>query len=199
MEPGDYRITSGVRLKDGTVLGRLTYCVVAEQAETEVTLTFPAPSQHIPVYGTPDSQTPLWRADGTATTLGALCQGAQGAMIAWLEPDREPSKHLLRETGELAETFDVLGIPVVFVLGSEEGAPAPAVPEAAVAGLPEGAVFAGDPGHSALRRLTDAGIPLGSGGFPHLYALDREGNIRYVQSGYKPGSGKEALQVLSDL
>ncbi|MCH1642389.1 transglutaminase-like domain-containing protein [Paenibacillus timonensis] len=199
VEPGGYRITSGVRLKDGTVLGRLTYCVVAEQAETEVTLTFPAPSQHIPVYGIPDSQTPLWRADGTATTLGALCQGAQGAMIAWLEPDREPSKHLLRETGELAETFDVLGIPVVFVLGSEEGAPAPAVPEAAVAGLPEGAVFAGDPGHSALRRLTDAGIPLGSGGFPHLYALDREGNIRYVQSGYKPGSGKEALQVLSDL
>ncbi|MCK8485650.1 hypothetical protein M0651_00500 [Paenibacillus sp. MBLB2552] len=65
--------------------------------------------------------------------------------------------------------------------------------------MPGGTVFASDPGHSALRRLTDAGIPLGSGGFPHLFALDREGKIRYVQSGYKPGSGKEALQVLSDL
>ncbi|MBW4838568.1 MAG: transglutaminase-like domain-containing protein, partial [Paenibacillaceae bacterium] len=199
VEPGDYRITSGVRLKDGTVLGRLTYCHVAEQAETEVSLTYPAPSRHLPVYGTLDSQTALWRTDGTETTIGALTGRDRGAMIAWLEPDREPSKHLLRETGELAETFDVLGIPVIFVLGGDEGKPTPAAPDLPSASLPGGTVFASDPGHSALRRLTDAGIPLGSGGFPHLYALDREGNIRYVQSGYKPGSGKEALQVLSDL
>ncbi|MEG6589904.1 transglutaminase domain-containing protein [Paenibacillus barengoltzii] len=198
VEPGDYRITSGVRLKDGTVLGRLTYFRVAEQEQTEVTLTFPAPSRHIPVYGSPDPKTPLWKADGTEITLGALCQGPRGAMIAWLEPEREPSKHLLRETGELAETFDALGIPVVFVLGREEDSPAPAIPEAA-AGLPNRAVFAGDPSHRALRRFTDAGIRLGSGGFPHLFVLDPEGNVRYVQSGYKPGSGKEALQILSDL
>ncbi|WP_059046877.1 transglutaminase domain-containing protein [Paenibacillus rubinfantis] len=199
VEPGDYRITSGVRLKDGTVLGRMTYCRVAEYAETEVMLGFPAPSLYIPVYGTPDPQIPLWRADGTTTTLGALCQGERGAMVAWLEPDREPSKHLLRETGELAETFDVLGIPVVFVLGSDEGKPAPTPPDSSAAGLPGGTVFVGDSGHAALQRLTDAGISLGSGGFPHLFALDREGNIRYMQSGYKPGSGKEALQVLSEL
>lgn len=199
VEPGDYRITSGVRLKDGTVLGRLAYCRVDGQAETEVTLAFPAPSRHLPAYGMPDPQTPLRRADGSPTTLGALCQGGRGAMIAWLDADREPSKHLLRETGELAETFEVLGIPVIFLLGGEEGSPIPAVPHAAAAGLPAGTVFAGDPGHSALRRLTDAGIRLGSGGFPHLFALDGEGIIRYMQSGYKPGSGKEALQVLSDL
>lgn len=199
VEPGDYRITSGVRLKDGTVLGRLTYCRVGERTETEVALTYPAPSQQLPVYGTPDPHTPLWRADGTATTLGALSHGAHGAMIAWLEPDREPSKHLLRETGELAETFEVLGIPVIFVLGGDVGLPSSAVPDPLPAGLPSGTVFAGDPDHAALKRWIAAGIPLGSGGFPHLFALDREGNIRYMQSGYKPGSGKEALQILSEL
>ncbi|GIP50391.1 transglutaminase [Paenibacillus sp. J53TS2] len=199
VEPGEYRITTGVRLKDGTVLGRLTYCRVDEQTETQVTLSFPAPSQHIPVYGTPDPQTPLWRADGTKTTLSALCGGERGAMIAWLEPDREPSKHLLRETGELAETFDVLGIPVIFVLGSDDGKPALAAPALPTASLPGGTVFVSDPGYAALKDLTAAGIQLGGGGFPHLFALDREGNIRYMQSGYKPGSGKEALQVLSEL
>ncbi|MGG6310873.1 transglutaminase domain-containing protein [Paenibacillus macerans] len=202
LEPGAYRITSGVRLKDGTVLGRWTYCRVGEGAETAAELTFPAPSQHIPVYGAADPQTPFLLADGAEAALGALCSGERGTLIAWLEPDREPSKHLLRETGALAETFDALGIPVIFAVGGELGTAEAAgrTGLGAAGGLPANTVFVRDPRHQALERFAAAaGGPLGSGGFPHLFALDGAGRIRYKQSGYKPGSGKEALQALSEL
>lgn len=57
-----------------------------------------------------------------------------------------------------------------------------------------------------MRDLTYASLPdfiseapANEAGFPHLFVLDSQDQIRYTASGYKIGMGNEALQVLSSL
>lgn len=192
-EPGLYRITTGVRLKDGTVLGRLTYASVRAGEETRVPLTFRSAPEDLPVLGAADPAVRFRLADGSERMLGELARGT-GFLVAFLEPEREPSKHLLREAGQLADAFESIGAPLVFAIG---GDPQAAVfHRSAYPDLPSTSVWAGDSDHSALRSL-EAAVPLGAAGFPHLFVLDEAGRIRFRQSGYKPGSGQEALQALA--
>ncbi|WP_059051045.1 transglutaminase domain-containing protein [Paenibacillus senegalimassiliensis] len=198
LEPGAYRLTSGVRLKDGTVFGRWTYFQIITGAETNVTLTFPVPPQPIPMYGQADLASPLRLANGSPTTVEEMYSHKQALLIAWLEPDREPSRHLLRETFALTEQIIERGVPVVFAVAEAEEGTMGASPFQE-SDLPQGTTLVYDREQQTLSQLMTASGSSSPGKFPHVFVLDGAGQIRYRESGYKPGSGKEALQVLSKL
>ncbi|UNK18223.1 transglutaminase domain-containing protein [Paenibacillus sp. N3/727] len=195
VEPGAYRLTSGIRLKDGTVRVRFTYFTVRAGEQTDVTLTYREMMEDIPVLGILDRSSAFTQLDGSSRTLGDLI-GAKGAIVAWLEPEREPTKHLLRELRELAEPVDALGIPVVLVVGDSEWT-ASFSPEN-VSGLPSRTIFVRDSTYASLPDFISES-PAHEAGFPHLFALDSEDQIRYTSSGYKIGTGKEALHILTGL
>ncbi|MCA0757132.1 transglutaminase domain-containing protein [Paenibacillus sp. N4] len=193
VEPGSYRMTSGIRLKDGTVLGRFTYFTVRAGELTEVPMTFRAAAADIPVLGSVDSGRMLTLPDGTVKTLGELT-GAGGAVVAWMEPEREPTKHLLRELGELASSYSELGAPLVLIAGlSEKAAPSDAAGNSA---LPSCTVSVRDAASAPLPDIFERPTA-NEAGFPHLLVLDGRDQIRYAASGYKIGMGKEALQILA--
>ncbi|WP_138494967.1 transglutaminase domain-containing protein [Paenibacillus pinistramenti] len=218
-EAGQYRMTTGIRLKDGTVLGRFAYFEVLPGRETAVPITFQQPDQEIPVLGQAEPQTRFEGADGSTFTLAEAVSGlshngtststgissstntsqTRGALVAFLEPEREPTKHLLRETSELAEAFELCGAPVIFVIGEPDAAgEGSSLNASSYPDLPSTAAFVLDQDGSALQAFA-AAVPLGSAGYPHLFVLDGECRIRYRESGYKPGSGKEALGVLTGI
>ncbi|WP_106769755.1 transglutaminase-like domain-containing protein [Paenibacillus faecalis] len=195
VEPGSYRLVSGVRLKDGTVRLRFIYFTVLADQQTNVILTYRETAEDIPVLGTIDRSTNLMRADGSSCKLGELI-GSKGAIVAWMEPEREPTKHLLRELRELSGEVDALGIPVVLVFGDPEWTASFSAEH--VAGLPSRTIVVNDPAAVSLPHFISEASAL-EAGFPHLFALDREDQIRYTSSGYKIGIGKEAVQVLTGL
>lgn len=119
VEPGAYRLTSGIRLKDGTVRVRLAFFTICADEQTEVMLTYRETKVDIPVLGNIDRSNNLTLLDGTVKTVGDLI-GDRGAIAAWIEPEREPTKHLFRELGELAEPMNKLGVPIILVIGHAE-------------------------------------------------------------------------------
>lgn len=193
VEPGAYRMTSGVRLKDGTVLARLTYFKVRAGEQTDVTLTFRQAVHDIPVLGTVDRKPSFTTLDGASKTLGELI-GQSGAIAAWIEPEREPTKHLFREIGELTEAFTELGAPIVLIIGESEWTAS--FDPANYPQLPKSTLFVRDSSYAALPDMISQS-PAHEAGFPHLFVLDGRDQIRYTASGYKIGTGKESLQVLS--
>lgn len=195
VEPGAYRITTGVRLKDGTVQARFAYAQVHPGEHTEVVLTFRPAEQEIPVLGTVDRNAAVAALDGTSRTLSELL-GEEGAIVAWIEPEREPTKHLFREIGELAEPFTKLGAPIILVIGEKEWTAS--FDAAHIPNLPPRTVFVRDSAYAALPDLLMQ-TPAHEAGYPHLFVLDGQDRIRYTASGYKIGTGKEALQVLSEV
>ncbi|KHF32657.1 hypothetical protein CM49_05133 [Paenibacillus sp. P1XP2] len=193
VEPGFYRLTSGVRLKDGTVQARFAYFKVTAGETTDVVLTYRQAKHDIPVLGKIDRTSALTTLEGTDATLGELI-GGSGAIVAWIEPEREPTKHLFREIGELAEPYAKLGAPIVLIIGNAEWTAS--FDPAAYPNLPSGTVFVRDASYAALPDFI-AQSPARDAGYPHLFVLDAQDQIRYTASGYKIGTGKEALQVLS--
>ncbi|MBO2944662.1 transglutaminase domain-containing protein [Paenibacillus sp. F411] len=194
VEPGAYRLTTGVRMKDGTVHIRLSYTTVVAGQTTEAVLSFRSVQEGIPILGALDHDLMLSSlADHEVTALGDRL-GTAGALVAWLEPEREPSKHLLREWGELAESIEQYGIPVIMLMKPEWASAFSLVPNPE---LPEGIVFAAA-GEEGLPDFIGSSLA-GEAGYPHLFAVDAQCRIRYTASGYKIGMGKEALKTLLQL
>lgn len=191
VEPGSYRLTSGIRLKDGTVRVRFTYFTVRAGDTARVALTYRETAVDIPVLGTLSPGSTLTRLDGTGANLKDLL-GSEGALAAWIEPEREPTKHLLRELSELAEPLDKLGLPIVLIIGNAEWTAS--FDPASYPKLPARTVFVRDSSYASLSGF----IPnpaAHEAGYPHLFVLDSQDQIRYSASGYKIGTGKEALQI----
>lgn len=193
VEPGSYRLTTGVRLKDGTVQVRFTYFQVRAGEQTDVVLTFRHEEHEIPVLGAMDRQAPLTTLDGASCKLDELI-GDSGAIVAWIEPEREPTKHLFREIGELTESFAELAAPIVLIIGDAEWTAS--FDPAHYPKLPGTTVFARDASYAALLDVISQSTAHDAG-YPHLFVLDGADQIRYMTSGYKLGTGKESLQVLS--
>ncbi|PYY29021.1 transglutaminase domain-containing protein [Paenibacillus illinoisensis] len=195
-EEGAYRMTTGVRLKNGTVRARFTYFDLKEGEESCVAVTFRSADEEIPVLGTVDKYAELRWQDENVTTLERSVSGtAAGILLSWIEPDREPTMHLLKELADLKQELVERNISVVLITGSAgtgkslkteqlEMLPSQVrLGEAAPASLPE--VF----------RSSGAT----ESGYPHLVVLDKAYQIRYVSSGYRIGAVKEALQVSAQL
>ncbi|OKP70376.1 transglutaminase [Paenibacillus sp. P3E] len=193
VEQGSYRMTTGIRLKDGSVRVRFNYFKVRAGEQIEVPLTFREVPLDIPVLGKFDRDRTFSLPDGTGRTLGELV-GKRGAIVTWIEPEREPSKHLIRELCELTEPLTELGAPVVLVVG--DGHWTSSFDPSSYTKLPEGTLFVRDTAYDSLPDFISQ-PPASEAGFPHLFVLDGQDQIRYTASGYKIGSGKEALQVLS--
>lgn len=193
VEEGAYRVTTGVRLKDGSVLAKFSYFNVTAGEEIKVVLTYRQSAEEIPVHGTMDRTEPLTAWAGTPVALSDLV-GTQGAYVAWLEPEREPSKHLLRELAELASDFETLGAPIVLVVGDKQWSAS--FDPANYPHLPANTTFVRDSTYRLLPTLFTQ-PPASEAGFPHLMVLDGQDQIRYTSSGYKIAASKEAIQVLS--
>ncbi|RAP78025.1 transglutaminase domain-containing protein [Paenibacillus montanisoli] len=185
LEPGSYRMTAGTRLQDGSVLVRFTYFNIQANRLTELVLSFRSPmAAELPLLAEADSSWTFARQDGSIFSLGDLMQGRITA-AAWIEPEREPSKHLLRELGELEAEISRLGLPIMVAIGEEEAA----------GRLPQGTILVRD---SEWHVLKQAAQPFGGdlAGMPFVIVIDEQGRIRYQSSGYKLGVGRELVQAV---
>jgi transglutaminase-like putative cysteine protease len=191
IEAGAYRLTTGIRLKDGTVKVRFVYFTVQAGDTTEVVLTYRETEVDIPVLGKLAPGSVLTRLDGSEVELKDLL-GSEGAIAAWIEPEREPTKHLIRELCELAEPLDKLYVPIVLMIGDAQWNAS--FDPVGYPKLPVRTVFVRDPSYSSLSGfISKPGAH--EAGYPHLFVLDNQDQIRYLASGYKIGTGKEALQI----
>ncbi|OZQ60173.1 transglutaminase [Paenibacillus sp. VTT E-133280] len=193
VEQGAYRLTTGVRIKDGTVLIKLTYFHIAEGEEKKLVMKYRQSTLEIPVYGKVKRLEQLSSWTGVEQTFADLL-GGKSAYVAWLEPEREPSKHLLRELSELKHEFNALGAPIILVVGEEQWTVS-FRPED-YPDLPTNTVFVRDSTNNLLPEFF-ASSQASEAGFPHLIIVDREDQIRYMSSGYKIAASKEAIQILT--
>ncbi|MFC9775570.1 transglutaminase domain-containing protein [Paenibacillus chitinolyticus] len=197
LEAGSYRLTTGTRLKDGTVRVRFRRFTVLPGRQTELTPTFRAAPSEVPVLGSVDGRTVFGSLEenGETRVLEDLA-GGRAVLAAWIEPEREPSKHLIRELTELSNLYAKAEAAVIMVVGGDRRTVS--FDPARYGALPEGTHFVRDEDYVSLDEF-NAKRPLPEAGFPHVFVVDRKGRVRYTQSGYKVGSAREALQIFENL
>ncbi|WP_274365117.1 transglutaminase domain-containing protein [Paenibacillus thermotolerans] len=189
MPAGHYRLTTGTRLEDGTALVTFRYFRVLPGEQISVPLTFRKRKAEVPVFGAASLDHDAESFAGAKQPLSSLA-GRQGTLFAWIEPDREPSKHLLRELREMKAEWESLGVSIVLLVGEPKWNGAAAL--ASDSELPNN-VWLGKESSTFEALAAVGGEALGEAAreFPVVLAVDPQRRIRYRWTGYKLGIAKE--------
>ncbi|WP_322906150.1 transglutaminase-like domain-containing protein [Paenibacillus campi] len=200
---GSYRLTTGTRLRDGSVLGRFTFFQVQPGQTIEIKLQLRRAEEAVPILAQTLPTAVLAKVWGDEAQYDIAAAGtelkplAYPTVIAWLEPEREPTKHVLRELAELQQLFSGRYEPIVLLLQSaaEQGLLEHNL-------LPEQSVIRLDERLQALHALSGTlaqQLAVLGEQRPVVLVLDRQARVRFAVQGYKPGTATDLLQVLDQL
>jgi hypothetical protein len=116
------------------------------------------------------------------------------AVLCWVEPDREPSKHIFQDLISLRKEMDKTNCPFIFMVPPDR-LPAGFTPDS-WKNLPASSRFVTLPDLSSLAALERATGKSFSGQFPVVVRINKSGEITYLSSGYKIGIGEEIIKNL---
>ncbi|MEW9103851.1 MAG: transglutaminase domain-containing protein [Paenibacillus sp.] len=186
---GNYRMTTGTRLSDGTVLVRLSFFTVHAGDTTTVPVVFRKEEIHVPILNTVSAE--QW---SRMTDKVSLDITEQGLVLAWLDPEREPSKHLARELRELKIELDQWGGRIALMVESQRNRS-----EFKLEGMPEHTTYSVDEDGLSLQALLPS-LPEWNGQeYPLVVVMDQQHRIRYQLQGYKLGTGSDILKTVCNM
>lgn len=193
LKEGYYRLMSGNRLEEGTVLMRTDYFRIEAGKETTVELTVRPSNSYI---STPLAKVNLQQilvdAEGKTHTPSSLIE-SKGAIVIFIHPNREPSRHVIAEIADLREAYNRWGGNVLFVIPGDK--PATSLNHSVYGNLPPRARFYYDP-ESRLQKELLAQSKLTFGGeYPLALYITPEGNLFSFREGYSIGTGNAFLQT----
>jgi len=194
LEPGMYRLVTGNRLADGTVLSSVRYFEAEAGKTTSVTVSLRSLANESKPLAKLDlsSLTVLNLSDHRKYDLRTLAAG-QDLVIALLDPEKEPSKHILNDLTGYVDYFEKW--PGKFLFLSAENKPQLGKVIRSYP-LPKNRIQGFDQNGEVLKAVTDLfGRDLKER-FPLVLLADAQGEIYLFSSGYKIGIGEQILKMI---
>ena len=185
LDVGNYLLTSGTRMADGSVLAHLEFFSVGEGQSVETPLVLRSSETDLAVLGSMDAEQ-KFLPDGAAVEQSILSATGRGYFLIAVMGDKdEPTSHARSEMESVAGDINAWGRPCV-ILG-------PTRP----AGL-ENAVFGSDPGSKVLEMLCK-GCQSERTTLPVIAVCDSFGRIVCFSQGYNTSLGSDLRSVISRL
>ncbi len=187
---GSYLIVTGNRISGGTVLARLEFFDVPEGKTIDKTIYLRKTPLATVSLGTVDLNAFL---DLTDLRKACSLTESKGLILAWLEPGKEPTRHLIAEMKEKKKEFSGWGGSIIFFLPGERSKDEFSSDHSK--DLPDNLLLSSHftPGLEYFRKaLKSAGSP----GFPVVVFVTPQGSIRYYSEGYRIGFANELTGFL---
>lgn len=193
LETGQYALVTGNRMEDGTVLSNMTFFDI----EKGKTTTIPIELRQQPGLMNPSGkldlgQLNLLKEDKTES-LSALAGGNYSVLVL-LDPDKEPSKHILNDLGPYVDHFNQWNGQFVFAMPREKAAQAAVLKTYLLPSRMTSGIDENDRMIQALEAIYGQGL---KDKLPLVLFYDQSGNVYLFSSGYKIGMGEQLLKVIS--
>jgi Transglutaminase-like enzymes, putative cysteine proteases len=197
LDAGHYVLITGNRLQDGSVLSSLTYFEIKANEETTVKVEMSREPGELKSSGKIDlNKLQLQLLNSTASaTLDSLA-GGEKIVLVLLDPDKEPSKHILNDLGPYTDLFNKWNGKFIFAMPAEKSGQAKVISSYS---LPEKRYSGIDVSDNILTAIS---LQYGEGlkdKLPLVLFCDEKGNIYFFSSGYKIGIGEQLLRVKGQL
>ncbi len=193
--PGYYRFTAGHRREDGSVQGYFTTFYVERDKTSAVALRPLAQTKAAPVLGElPRGLTLNELRSGKVFRLDEALKKNR-LILVWLDPQREPSKHLLRELCSVRESFEKKGLQLILCLDADKAGESLNL-EDDYSWLPPSSAFVLDQSHRVLLAATGCSERNIAHALPIVLAVDEQRLVRCLSTGYRLGA---AAQILAQL
>ena len=191
LEEGYYLLSTGNRYSDGTVLSRLEFFHIKQGETTEKEIIVrpleARPDEH---YGQL-SQEMRVTVDGKATPITDLAR-KYPLVLCFIDPDREPTKHLLNELAGMQKTFNENKIPFLMVIPEEKNTQ-PFDPK--VWHLPFDTKVEVD-STGLLGRILKQNHILFRDNYPLVFIIRPDGEITFKSEGYRIGTAALVFKSL---
>lgn len=193
VDAGYYRLTIGSRANDGSVTVNTRYFTVNEGENKDLNIELPKTEGRIQVQGIVDPNSTVALNDGTTTSLKPLMNG-KGLVIFFIDPGKEPSKHILQDIPGQREELDEWGGGVLFVIPGDKVSTA--FDASVFKNLPKNSSWTTDKDRALLNAATGALQTEFGENFPLTVYLSSDGGILYSLQGYQIGIPENILKII---
>ncbi|OFY15120.1 MAG: hypothetical protein A2X11_16395 [Bacteroidetes bacterium GWE2_42_24] len=175
LDPGYYRLLTGNRLSDGTVLIRQEFFSLAKGENKKIDLLVRHEQASLKVIAR-WAETPLKL---SATTI-----------VGWIDPETEPGRHFLVDMEPVKESFEKAGIRMqVFATDIATG-------KKLAGRLPKETVVSTDDGWQLAKSFSKATGLKSETALPAFIVITAGGDVVYYTSGYQIGTGEQLLKTM---
>jgi hypothetical protein len=197
LDTGRYVLVTGNRLEDGSVLSALTFFKVEKGRTVDVLVDIRQQAGALKPSGKLDFNKLRLniRADVTSKTLSDITKEKSMVLIV-LDPDKEPSKHILNDLGPYTGHFDKWNGQFVMAIPAEKAGQAGVLNTYS---LPRHLVWGIDHERNifeAIDHIYGTGL---KEKLPLVLLCDNQGNVYMFSSGYKIGIGEQLLKIISKI
>jgi len=193
LESGFYMLSTGNRYSDGTVLSKLEFfnILANEMTTKEVELRPLVPRSED--YGNIDMEFAL-QLEGKSTSVKDFV-GNKNTIICFIDPDREPTKHLFKDIIAYKKQFETWNGNILFVVPSDKRSD---VFKMSNWNLPMQSVLMYDENSIWLNNILATTKQEFRGDYPLVYILTPEGKLIFKTEGYRIGTGELIYKSLGN-
>jgi transglutaminase-like putative cysteine protease len=189
LAPGHYMIVTGNRLNDSRILSTISFFQLKENEHKLLNVKIKKDISPREVLGRLDLKTKFFLSDNRPVAIDTLM--AKGIVMLWIEPDKEPTKHIFNDLPLLKTELDNWGGYFIFL--TDQNGNDNILNFKALKGLPEKSLSGTDKGSVILRGLSE-NTPVTDLRLPYIILADKAGNIIFRSEGYRIGIGEQILK-----
>lgn len=193
VDEGYYRIMTGSRVNDGSVVVGTQYLEIKGGENKNIEIKLPEVHGAIQVQGIVDPNTLVTLEGGTKKTLKEL-MNKKGLVLCFSDPDKEPTKHILQDIPAVQKELEEWGGGIVFAVPDDKVSKA--FDASAFKNLPQQAIWMTDTDRVLLNTVAKALQIEFSNNFPLIICLSTNGGILYSSQGYRIGIGEDIMKTI---
>lgn len=195
LDCGQYMIVTGQRMADGSVLAHLDLFTLSAQDQTR-SLRLREDENGIQVIGNFDAEN-LFLAISKQDEQSILSTTGRGYyVLALIEPNHEPSNHLLNDIAAERNALEDLGCPIILLYGSQESVDL--ADHSSFPKLPSNTTIGIDIDQKIRRQLID-NLRLDTHQQPIIIIADTFNRVVFSSQGYSIGLGRRIADILRQL
>lgn len=198
LETGNYALMTGNRLQDGSVLSEMTFFEIEKGKLTTIPLELRKPSRKLVSSGKLNlGQLKIGRLnDNRQVSLSSLSSGKCSVLLL-LDPDTEPSKHILSDLRTYANNFSQWDGRFILAIPSDKVSLAENILKNYR--LPDNTVIGTDPQENVVRAISKIYREDCKDKLPLVLFSDEKGNVFMFSAGYIIGAGEQLLKVMAEM
>lgn len=197
MDEGNYVLTTGTRLANGSVLANMTFFNITEGKTTDLDLTIRNDDSEVQVIGNFDSESLYKTVDGGETKSIISTTGRGYYVVAVLGAKEEPTNHFLKDLAKVGDDFNKWGRNMVMLFPSEKNYLNFDISE--FEGLPKNITWGIDQNRDIANKII-SGMELDpAGALPLIIISDTFNRVVFVSQGYNIGTADRMLDVIHKL
>lgn len=189
LEPGYYMISTGNRYTDGTALSRIEFFYINSNKTTNINLIIRSLDEQTSDFGKLDMQYQLAK-NQNKKSVKDLFKG-HPMLLCFIDPSREPSKHLLKDIAAHTREFEQKNYNVVIAVPDSKKTPDF---NFNAWKLPSQSILVEDEGNQWLNNVLTHTRSTSNNEFPLVLFVDNDGTILFKSEGYRIGTCNQILQ-----